>query len=252
MQHFGGKIMSILEVKNISHGFGEKVLFRNVNFRLVKGEKVGLVGNNGTGKSTLFNIPTGKLLADDGVIRWAPSIKIGYLDQHSNLKEGRSVLETLKEAFDELYAIEANISSIAEVLGHASDEEIEKAVNRMGLLQDELDRNDFYGIDTKINNVVMGLGLNVIGVNTPVEKLSGGQRTKVLLAKLLLSGPQLLMLDEPTNYLDNEHIEWLTEYLKGYKNSYIIISHDTEFLNSVVNVVYHLEFTTITRYPGNY
>lgn len=244
--------MSILEVKNISHGFGEKILFKNVNFRLVKGEKVGLVGNNGTGKSTLFNILTGKLLADDGVIKWAPSVKIGYLDQHSNLKEGRSVLETLKEAFDELYAIEAKISSIAEGLAQASDMEIEKSVKRMGLLQDELDRNDFYGIDTKINNVVMGLGINAIGVNTPVEKLSGGQRTKVLLAKLLLSGSQLLMLDEPTNYLDKEHIEWLTEYLKAYKNSYIIISHDTKFLNSVVNVIYHLEFTTITRYQGNY
>lgn len=244
--------MSILEVKNISHGFGEKILFRNVNFRLVKGEKVGLVGNNGTGKTTLFNILIGKLLADDGVIKWAPSIKIGYLDQHSNLKEGSSVMETLKGAFEELYEIEANISSIAEGLNQASEEEIEKAVKRMGRLQDELDRNDFYHVDTKINHVVTGLGLDVIGVDTPVEKLSGGQRTKLLLALLLLSGAQLLLLDEPTNYLDKEHIDWLVEYLKGYKNNYIIISHDTEFLNSVVNVVYHLEFTTITRYAGNY
>lgn len=122
----------------------------------------------------------------------------------------------------------------------------------MGTLQEELDREDFYNIDTKINNVMMGLGLNVLGVNTSIEKLSGGQRTKVLLAKLLLSGSELLLLDEPTNYLDKEHVEWLSQYLESYKNSYIIISHDTQFLNRVVNVIYHLEFTTITRYPGNY
>lgn len=244
--------MSILTVENLSHGFGDKVLFKNVNFRLLKGDKIGLVGNNGVGKSTLLNILTGNLLSDSGEVKWAPSIKIGYLDQHSMLKQGRSIIDTLREVFKQLYEIEARIAEISESLNNTTEEEIEKAIKKMGVLQEELDREDFYSIDTKINNVINGLGLNALGINTPIENLSGGQRTKVLLAKLLLSESELLLLDEPTNYLDKEHVEWLSQYLENYRNSYIIISHDTQFLNRVVNLIYHLEFTTLTRYPGNY
>lgn len=244
--------MSILTVSNLSHGFGDKALFRNVNFRLLKGEKVGLVGNNGVGKSTLLNILTGNLLSDSGEIRWAPSVKTAYLDQHSKLEQGSSIIDILREAYKKLYDIEAKIAEISESFINVDEKEIERAIKRIGTLQEELDREDFYNIDTKINNVIMGLGLDVLGIDTPVEKLSGGQRTKVLLAKLLLSGSELLLLDEPTNYLDKEHVEWLSQYLENYKNSYIIISHDTQFLNSVVNIIYHLEFTTLTRYPGNY
>jgi ATPase subunit of ABC transporter with duplicated ATPase domains len=244
--------MSLLMVENLSHGFGDKVLFKNVNFKLVKGEKVGLVGNNGTGKSTLLNILAGALLCDSGEIKWASSIKIGYLEQHSKLDQRISIIDTLRDAFRRLYGLEKEIQKLSEGLINADQLEIEKTIKRMGTLQEELEREDFYTIDTKINNVIMGLGINAFGVDTTIEKLSGGQRTKVMLAKLLLSEAELLLLDEPTNYLDKEHVEWLSQYLKSYKNSYILISHDTQFLNGVVNIIYQLEFTTLNRYPGNY
>lgn len=244
--------MSLLTVENLSHGFGDKVLFKNVNFRLLKGEKVGLVGNNGVGKSTLLNILTGMLLCDSGEIKWGPSIKVGYLEQHSKLDQSVSILGTLMDAYRKLYDLEAKIQELSAGLKDAGEVEIERAIKRMGALQDELDREDFYNIDTKINNVIKGLGLSALGIDTPIEKLSGGQRTKVMLAKLLLSEAGLLLLDEPTNYLDKEHVEWLSQYLQSYKDSYIVISHDTQFLNDVVNVIYQLEFTTLNRYPGNY
>lgn len=244
--------MSILNVQNLSHGFGDKVLFKNVSFRLLKGEKVGLIGNNGVGKTTLFNILTGQLLPDTGNVKWASAVKIGYLDQHSQLEEGKTIESTLKDAFKQLYEIEAKIIELSDSLRNASNNEIERAIKRIGEFQDKLEINDFYRIDSKISNVAKGLGLDVLGLNTCVNELSGGQRTKVLLAKLLLSDSELLLLDEPTNYLDKEHVEWLMEYLASYKNSYIIISHDTHFLNRVVNVIYHLEFTTLRRYLGNY
>jgi ATPase subunit of ABC transporter with duplicated ATPase domains len=245
-------IMSLLTVENLSHGFGDKILFKNVNFRLLKGEKVGLVGNNGVGKSTLLNILTGMLICDSGDIKLAPSIKIGYLEQHSRLDQRISIIDTLRDAFRHLYAIETKIQELSVGLINCSNEEVGRVLKRMGTLQDELDREDFYNIDTRINYVIKGLGLSALGIDTPIEKLSGGQRTKVMLAKLLLSEAGLLLLDEPTNYLDKEHVEWLKQYLYNYKNSYILISHDTQFLNAVVNVIYQIEFTTLSRYPGNY
>lgn len=244
--------MSILSVENLSHGFGDKVLFKDVSFRLLKGEKIGLVGNNGAGKTTLFNILVGKLLPDTGDIKWSTDAKIGYLDQHSKLEEGKTIEEILRTAFKDLYDIESKIIKLSDSLASASEEEIEKTLKKLGNLQDILDSSNFYSIDSSIGNVSSGLGLTALGMNTPVDKLSGGQRTKVLLAKLLLSNSELLLLDEPTNYLDKEHVAWLIEYLNSYKNSFIVISHDTHFLNSVVNVIYHIEFTTMKRYPGNY
>lgn len=244
--------MSLLTVENLSHGFGDKVLFKNVNFKLVKGEKVGLIGNNGVGKSTLLNILAGSLLSDSGEIEWAPGIKIGYLEQHSKLDQSISIIDTLRDAFRRLYGVEKEIQKLSEGLMNANSSEIERAVKRMGALQETLEREEFYNIDTRINNVVMGMGINVFGIETTIEKLSGGQRTKVMLAKLLLSEAELLLLDEPTNYLDKEHVEWLSQYLRSYKHGYILISHDTQFLNGVVNIIYQLEFTTLNRYPGNY
>lgn len=244
--------MSLLIVENLCHGFGDKVLFKNVSFRLLKGEKVGLIGSNGVGKSTLMNILAGELLSDSGQITWATSAKVGYLEQHSRLDQSVSVISTLKDAFRKLYNIEEHISKLSEEVARADEKEIERIVKRMGLLQEELEREDFYSIDTRIANVVTGLGLSAFGVDTPIEQLSGGQRTKVMLAKLLLSDAELLLLDEPTNYLDKEHVEWLSQYLKDYKYSYMLISHDTLFLNNVVNVIYQLEFATLNRYAGNY
>lgn len=244
--------MSLLNVENLTHGFEDKILFKNVSFRLLKGERAGLVGANGAGKTTLFNLLNGKLIPDSGTIKWSNSIKLGYLDQHSDLEPGLSIRDTLRNAFKELYDIEKEINILSEKLTNGIEIDLEKLLKRLGNLQDTLYLSNFYSIDSIIDNVASGLGLNVLGLSTSVDKLSGGQRTRVLLAKLLLQNPDLLLLDEPTNYLDKEHVDWLSEYLKSYPNSFIVISHDTKFLSSIVNVIFHMEFGTLKRYPGNY
>jgi ATPase subunit of ABC transporter with duplicated ATPase domains len=244
--------MSILNVENLSFGFGDKTLLKNVSFRLLKGEHAGLVGMNGAGKTTFLNILTGKLIPDKGTVFRPSSINMGYLDQHFELQDGESIRESLKSAFSHLFELEKRIIEIGDKLSNTNETETYKLLKELGRLQEGLDASDFYKIDSLIDNVAGGLGLHILGMDTPVDKLSGGQRTKVKLARLLLNNPDLLLLDEPTNYLDKEHVDLLTNYLSDYKNSFIVISHDTEFLNRITNVIYNIEFTNLKRYPGNY
>jgi ATPase subunit of ABC transporter with duplicated ATPase domains len=244
--------MSLLTVEDLSHTFGERVLFKNVSFRLLAGEHVGLVGANGVGKSTLMNILTGQLLKDSGKVEWTPKVRYGYLDQHSKLTPGKTICEVLKDAFLPLFELEQEMMQITEKMADAEPDELEKLLERMGEIQDQLEHSGFYMIDVKVEEMANGLGLDAIGLDRDVATLSGGQRTKVLLAKLLLEKPTVLLLDEPTNYLDVEHIAWLTSYLQEYPYAFILISHDTEFMNKVVNVIYHLEFSKLTRYSANY
>ncbi|GAA4701731.1 ribosomal protection-like ABC-F family protein [Brevibacillus fulvus] len=244
--------MSVLIVENLSHGFADRVLFRDVSFRLQPAERVGLVGANGTGKSTLMSILTRQLIPDGGRIEWMPKVEYGYLDQHTKLEAGKTIRDVLKDAFLPLLQLEQENLEIAEKMADASPEELDQLLERMGEIQDRLDANGFYLIDAKVEEIGNALGLSAIGLDRDVASLSGGQRTKVLLAKLLLQKPSVLLLDEPTNYLDEEHISWLKNYLKEYPYAFILISHDTSFMNEVVNVIYHLEFTKLTRYTGNY
>lgn len=244
--------MSLLTIEEVSHSFGGRTLFKNVSFRLLAGEHVGLVGANGVGKSTLMNILTGKLLKDEGKVEWTPRVRYGYLDQHAILEPGKTVREILREAFLPLYELERDMMAITEKMADASPEELERLLEEMGEIQEALDIGGFYLLDVKVEETANGLGLNAIGLDRDVSQLSGGQRTKVLLAKLLLQKPTVLLLDEPTNYLDVEHIDWLTQYLQDYPYAFMLISHDTEFMNKVVNVIYHLEFAKLTRYSANY
>jgi ATPase subunit of ABC transporter with duplicated ATPase domains len=244
--------MSLLTVEELSHGFGDRVLFKNVSFRLLAGDHVGLVGANGVGKSTLMNILTGQLLKDSGKVEWTPKTHYGYLDQHTKLTAGKTIRDILKDAFLPLFEDEKEMMAITEKMGDADSDELEKLLEEMGEIQDRLENSGFYLLDVKVEEMANGLGLTAIGLDRDVASLSGGQRTKVLLAKLLLEKPTVLLLDEPTNYLDVEHIDWLKNYLKDYPYAFMLISHDTEFMNDVVNVIYHLEFTKLTRYTANY
>lgn len=244
--------MSLLTVENLSHTFGDRVLFKDVSFRLLAGEHVGLVGANGTGKSTLMSILTGSLLKDDGKVEWTPRIRYGYLDQHTKLAAGKTIRDVLKDAFLPMLQLEAELNDIAGQMAEADADALDQLLIRMGEIQEELEIGDFYMLDVKVEEMANGLGLNAIGLDRNVASLSGGQRTKVLLAKLLLEKPTVLLLDEPTNYLDEEHISWLTNYLKSYPYAFILISHETGFMNDVVNVIYHLEFAKLTRYSANY
>ncbi len=244
--------MSILNVENLSHGFGDRTIFNSVSFRLLKGEHIGLVGANGEGKSTFMNIITGTLVPDEGKVEWAKNVRIGYLDQHTVLQKGMSVRSVLASAFDFLYVMETRMNDLCDKMGSASETELEHYMEELGTIQDLLTQHDFYLIDAKIDEVARAIGLMDVGLDTDVTDLSGGQRTKVLLAKLLLEKPDILLLDEPTNYLDAEHIEWLKRYLQEYENAFILISHDIPFLNSVVNIIYHMENTQLDRYVGDY
>lgn len=246
------KNMSILNVQNLSHGFGDRAIFQNVSFRLLKGEHVGLIGANGEGKSTFMNIVTGKLQPDEGKVEWSKKVRVGYLDQHSVLERGMTIRDVLKSAFQYLFDLEKEMNDICNQMAEASPEELEKLLEEMGTIQDILTNNDFYVIDAKVQEIARGLGIEEIGLDKDVQDLSGGQRTKVLLAKLLLEKPDILLLDEPTNYLDEQHITWLKRYLQEYENAFILISHDIPFLNSVINLVYHMENQELTRYVGNY
>ena len=244
--------MSILNVEHLTHGFGDRAIFHDVSFRLLKGEHIGLVGANGEGKSTFFNIVTGKLMPDEGKIEWSKNVRIGYLDQHSILLAGMTIEDVLKSAFSWLFQMEERMNSICDQLGDASPEEMENLMEELGTIQDTLTLHDFYVIDAKVEEVARALGLLELGLDRDVTDLSGGQRTKVLLAKLLLEKPDILLLDEPTNYLDVEHIAWLKRYLQDYENAFILISHDIPFLNDVINLVYHMENQELNRYVGDY
>lgn len=244
--------MSILNVEHLTHGFGDRAIFNDVSFRLLKGEHIGLIGANGEGKSTFMNIITGKLMPDEGKVEWAKNVRVGYLDQHTVLTAGQTVRDVLSSAFDFLYDMENEMNEICDKMGEASPEELEVYMEDLGTIQDLLTMHDFYMIDSKVDEVGRALGLAEIGLDRDVTELSGGQRTKVLLGKLLLEKPDILLLDEPTNYLDAEHIEWLKRYLNEYENAFILISHDIPFLNSVINLIYHMDNQQLTRYPGDY
>ena len=244
--------MSILNVEHLSHGFGDRAIFQDVSFRLLKGEHIGLIGANGEGKSTFMSIITGKLQPDEGKVEWSKNVRVGYLDQHTELKKGMTVRETLASAFSFLFELEEQMNQMYDKMADATDEEMASYMEETGVIQELLSAHDFYMIDAKVEEVGRALGLADIGLDRDVTELSGGQRTKVLLGKLLLEKPDILLLDEPTNYLDVEHIEWLKRYLNDYENAFILISHDIPFLNSVVNLIYHMDNQQLNRYVGDY
>ena len=244
--------MSILNVEHLTHGFGDRAIFEDVSFRLLKGEHIGLIGANGEGKSTFMSIVTGRLMPDEGKVEWAKNVRAGYLDQHAVLEEGMTIGDVLRSAFSWLFDMETEMNQMFEQMADATPEEMERLLEETGTYQELLEQHDFYMIDAKVDEVARALGLMDLGLDRDVTDLSGGQRSKVLLAKLLLEKPDILLLDEPTNYLDEEHIAWLKRYLLDYENAFILISHDIPFLNEVVNIIYHMENQELNRYVGDY
>lgn len=244
--------MSLLNVINVSHYFGGRQILKNANFRLLKGEHVGIVGANGEGKSTFINIILGNELPSEGKIEWAKHLDIGYLDQYSTLTKGKSIRDFLKEAFSFMFDLEQQIYKNYEEMADCTEDRMQELLDDIGEMQSMLEQSGFYTIDAKIEEISNGLGLSAIGLDKDVSELSGGERAKVLLTKVLLQNPGILILDEPTNYLDENHINWLKNYLNEFENAFILVSHDVAFLNSVINVVYHIDNAELTRYSGNY
>ncbi|MDR1392023.1 MAG: ATP-binding cassette domain-containing protein [Clostridiales bacterium] len=237
--------MAVLEVTNLTHCFGEKILYKKANFEIFKGEKVGIVGQNGTGKTTLLKSLIGKVIPDSGNIQWQKNLKISYLDQYSEINQNLTIFEYLKTAFKDLFEIENKLNKIYENL---TDTNTVKISNYQNLLLN----NGFYELENIILKVANGLGITAIGIENSLKNLSGGQRTKVILAKFLLEKPNVLLLDEPTNFLDIKHIDWLTKYLKNFKNNIFLISHDFDFLDKATNCTLNIEFQKITKYTGSF
>lgn len=241
--------MSLLEVSNLTHSYINKNLYEQASFDLFKGEHMGIVGQNGSGKSTLIKILTGEVIPDNGMIKWQPNITIGHLDQYAEINGAYTIIEYVKIAFADLYEFERRMNAIyGEMAETGQYDQMEKAAQ----YQEKLEASDFYSIDSSIHKIFHGLGINAIGIERPIEKLSGGQRAKVILAKLLLEKPNVLLLDEPTNFLDKEHVEWLANYLTMFDGAYVVVSHDFDFLEEISTCICDIEFGTIRKYAGKY
>jgi ATPase subunit of ABC transporter with duplicated ATPase domains len=242
--------MSILEVKNINYSVANKVLYQNASFAFNKGDHLGIVGQNGAGKTTLINILIGRIELDQGEIEWTKNIKVGYLDQHAEIETNITIFNFLKKSFNDLYEDEKKLN---EIYGQMTGGENDAALGEKAeTLQNRLIYTGFYDLDSVINKVAAGLGIAKLGMETLLSNLSGGQRAKVILAKLLLEKPDVLLMDEPTNFLDKEHVEWLGKYLKNFEGSFIVISHDFDFLNEITNCIIDIEFKQVKKYTGNF
>lgn len=241
--------MSLLEISNLSHTYGDKLLYKNESITLYKGEHMGVVGQNGAGKSTLVRIISGETVPDTGHTIIQPKIKLGCLDQHAVIPRDILTTEYLKTAFNELYDIENRINQLYESYVATLDS---KYLEQAGKYQENLEAEGFYRIDTKIETVMNGLGLNETCGEKMISQLSGGQRAKLVLAKLLLEKPDILLLDEPTNFLDKEHVEWLSGYLSDFPNAFVVVSHDFDFLDRVTNCICDIDASTIKKYNVKY
>lgn len=240
--------MSLLDLTNISQQFADKILYEDLNLHLNKGEHLGLIGQNGAGKSTLIKIITGDILPDEGKIQWQKNIRYGYLDQYVEVDPELSIRDFLKTAFALEFAKEAKVAELYEAYATDFDDAL---LEKAGKLQTELDQGNFYQIDTLVDEMSSGLGLSILGMDTKLANLSGGQRSKLILAKLLLEKPDVLILDEPTNHLDDEHVAWLSNFLQEFDGTFLVISHDAAFLNQITTHIADIEFGQLTKYTGN-
>ncbi len=245
--------MGIIEINNFSQDFGDKTLFEDTSFVLNPNEKIGLTGVNGAGKSTLLKIIMGEVLLDKGTFYKNPRYRVEYLDQHAEVKGEDTIKEYLCGAFKVLFDAEKKLNEVNDQLASETNPgKLEMLLNKSGDLFEYLTSNNFYSIDSEIEKVAAGLGITAFGLNTQVKTLSGGQRAKVMLAKLLLESPDVMVLDEPTNFLDVNHIEWLTKFINASDKAFIIVSHDTQFLNNVVTHICDVDNNKINKYVGNY
>ena len=245
--------MSILDVKDVTQIFGDKKLFSHADMQLFGGDKMGLTGLNGAGKSTFIKILPGEILPDQGDVRWNPRVRLGCLDQQASIRRSMTVWAYLDQAFEPLYALEQQLAALdAQITVSGDTDRAMTLCEQAEELRQRLEAAGFYQIRSTIDRVAAGLGITAFGLDTDVTRLSGGQRAKVLLAKLLLQQPDVLLLDEPTNFLDADHIAWLTKYLNSFKGAFILVSHDFGFLDSVCNCICDIENGRIVRYNGSY
>lgn len=244
--------MIICSVNQISKSYGGNVIFEDLSIEIFDKDRVGLVGRNGSGKSTLLKLLSGIDTVDSGQIHWKKGYDVGYLSQLPEQHENRTVKEVLKLSFQSLLEIEKEMKRLEKIMAIPENEsELQKNMDMYGDLQDQFMHQGGYEMEANLERVANGLLISHL-LHQPYSSLSGGEKTKVGLGKILLQNPQLLLLDEPTNHLDLQAIEWLGAYLKDYEGTVIVISHDRYFLDEVVNKILDLEDGEIHEYKTNY
>ena len=242
--------MPILTATNICKSFGIQDVFEDVTVSVAHGEKIALVGPNGEGKTTLLRILIGKEAPASGQVTRMHSARIGYLPQHADLGGDETPWEMCCAVFGELQEMRARLRALEDNL--ADQDKRGAALERYGRLQEAFEHAGGYEYEVEIRTVLSGLGLNQTHIHRPLGQLSGGERTRALLARLLLEKPNILVLDEPTNHLDLQAVEWLESYLQAWHEALLVVSHDRRFLDKVVNRIWDLAFGQLERYRGNY
>ncbi len=242
----------ILALNNISKSFGTDVILENVSFNINEGEKVAVVGVNGAGKSTLFKIITGELSSDSGEVIMPKNTTIGYFSQNLEIDSNKTIYEELLTVFEPIMEIEARMRDMEAKMGETSGDELKNLMNAYDELSVELEKKNGYEYESRLRGVIKGLGFSDEESVQNIYELSGGQKTRVALGKLLLTAPDVLLLDEPTNHLDINALNWLEDYLKGYKGAVIAVSHDRFFLDRIALKVIELENRRAKIFYGNY
>lgn len=240
----------MLSISNLSYFIGGRALYENANLHIKPKDKIGLVGQNGTGKSTLLKIIHGDYLPTTGEVQKAKDCTIGFLNQDLlSYQSDDSILDVALAAFKETLAIQEEIDQVLKLMETDYSEEV---INRLAHLQDRFESNEGYTIKAKAEEVLEGIGFQTNDLQKPLRQFSGGWRMRVMLAKLLLEKPALLMLDEPTNHLDLPSIQWVENYLKNYEGAVVVVSHDQTFLDNCISTTVEVANETLTSYPGNY
>ncbi|KKB72535.1 MULTISPECIES: ABC-F family ATP-binding cassette domain-containing protein [Bacillus] len=244
--------MMILQVNQLSKSFGADSILTNIKLEVRSRDRIAIVGRNGAGKSTFLKIIAGRLSYEKGDIIKPKDLTIGYLDQHSGLDSKLSIKEELLTVFDHLKAMEKEMRSVEEQMAHAAPDKLESLMKTYDRLQQEFKDKGGYQYEADVRSVIHGLGFAGYGDTARVQDLSGGQKTRLALGKMLLAKPDLLILDEPTNHLDIDTLTWLEQYLQNYSGAILIVSHDRYFLDKVVTQVYEISRSRSKKYIGNY
>lgn len=246
----------VLQAVNISKNYGVKTVLSNISLQIQDRDRIGLVGVNGAGKSTLLQIIAGEMSFDGGDIHKSKETTIGYLAQNSGLQTSNTIWGEMLEVFTSLLEVEQELRNMEAAMSdpalHQDEKAYEDMMHRYALRSEWFREHKGYEMESRIRSVLHGMGFGDFPTDTRINTLSGGQKTRLALAKLLLQEPDLLMLDEPTNHLDIATLTWLEDYLRGYPGAILVVSHDRYFLDALVNVVYEIERHQSKRYTGNY
>ncbi|MDF9795185.1 ATP-binding cassette subfamily F protein 3 [Catalinimonas alkaloidigena] len=240
----------MLAINNLSYYIGSRPIYEDASLHIKPKDKIGLIGLNGTGKTTLLRLINGEYTADGGEISKANDCSIGYLNQDLlSFQSDDSILNVAMQAFEEALKIEHEIEKVLKKMETDYDDAL---VDKLAKLQEKFEMMEGYALQAKAEEILEGIGFNTEDLKRPLREFSGGWRMRVMLAKLLLEKPSLLMLDEPTNHLDLPSIQWIENYLRSYEGAVIVVSHDRQFLDNTINMVVEVSNQQLNVYSGNY